>query len=157
MTVKEIEELIEFIVQSGLEEVSIETDQIKISTKRPPSIVQQVAPGVPFESSPGTTSFSPSTPTTEASSHPSSEPVAPNYVTIKSPMVGTFYQAANPESPPFVKEGDPVSQGQTMCVIEAMKLFNEIEAETSGIVAKVLVEDASPVEYDQPLFLVEPT
>lgn len=157
MTVKEIEELIECIVQSGLEEVNIETDQIKISTKSPPSIIQQVAPGVSFASSLGTTSPIPSTPTTEASPHPSSELAAPNHVTIKSPMVGTFYQAANPESPPFVKEGDPVSQGQTMCVIEAMKLFNEIEADTSGIVAKVLVEDASPVEYDQPLFLVEPT
>lgn len=160
MKVKEIEGLIEFIVQSGLEEVNIETDQIKISVKRNPSIVQKVAPGASFASSPNTTVSSPTIPSTEAPSkaslRPSSEPTAPNYVTIKSPMIGTFYRAANPESPPFVKEGDSISQGQTVCVIEAMKLFNEIEAEISGTVVKMLVEDASPVEYDQPLFLVEP-
>lgn len=92
---------------------------------------------------------------------PEAAPAAPaadagNYLTVKSPMVGTFYRSASPDKPPFVKIGDSVDAGQTVCIIEAMKLFNEIESDVKGKIVKVLVEDASPVEYDQPLFLVEP-
>ena len=78
-------------------------------------------------------------------------------MTIKSPMIGTFYRAANPESDPFIKEGDKVSKGQTICIIEAMKLFNEIESEMSGTIVKILIDDASPVEYDQNLFIIDPS
>lgn len=92
---------------------------------------------------------------------PEAAPAAPsnenaNYLTVKSPMVGTFYRSASPDKPPFAKVGDSVEAGQTVCIIEAMKLFNEIESDVKGKIVKVLVEDASPVEYDQPLFLVDP-
>ena len=158
MKVKEIEGLIDFIAQSGLEEVNIETDQIKLSVKRNPPAIQQVTKE-PSASTPVT--MAPATPSQEAlpntPSNPSEEPTDTKYIEIKSPMIGTFYRASNPEAAPFVKQGDQVSQGQAVCVIEAMKLFNEIEAEVSGTIVKVLVKDASPVEYDQPLFLIDPT
>ncbi|MEO0007463.1 MAG: acetyl-CoA carboxylase biotin carboxyl carrier protein [Bacteroidota bacterium] len=95
----------------------------------------------------------------KAEAAPAPAPAAENagYLTIKSPMVGTFYRSSTPDKPPFVKVGDPVSSGQTVCIIEAMKLFNEIESDVKGKIVKVLVEDASPVEYDQPLFLVDPS
>ena len=80
-----------------------------------------------------------------------------NYITVKSPMIGTFYDASNPETEPFVKVGDKISSGKTVCIIEAMKLFNEIESEVSGTIVKVLVDNAQPVEFDQPLFLVDPS
>jgi acetyl-CoA carboxylase biotin carboxyl carrier protein len=98
-------------------------------------------------------------PKAEAAPAPAPAPAAENanYLTIKSPMVGTFYRSSTPDKPPFVKVGDPVSSGQTVCIIEAMKLFNEIESDVKGKIVKVLVEDASPVEYDQPLFLVDPS
>jgi acetyl-CoA carboxylase biotin carboxyl carrier protein len=97
-----------------------------------------------------------SAPVAAAPSAPVAEPKADNLITIKSPMVGTFYRTANPDSPVFVNVGDDVSSGKVVCIIEAMKLFNEIESEVSGKIVKILVDNASPVEYDQPLFLVEP-
>jgi len=96
-------------------------------------------------------------PKAEAAPAPAPAAENANYLTIKSPMVGTFYRSSTPDKPPFVKVGDPVSSGQTVCIIEAMKLFNEIESDVKGKIVKVLVEDASPVEYDQPLFLVDPS
>ena len=153
MKVKEIEGLIEFIAQSGLEEVSIETEQIKLSVKRNMPASQSIVSGLPSN---------PVLPTTAPQVAPlyagdmGSELTRRSYAEIKAPMVGTFYQSPNPDSPPFVQVGDQIQKGQKICVIEAMKLFNEIEADVSGILVKVLVDDASPVEYDQPLFLIDP-
>ena len=162
MSTKEIQQLIDFISNSGLDEVNIETNDLKISVKRygsagpvsPPNVPAQVV-SVPVSSAVQSPLVAPVAP-------PASTPVAApkadtsNYSTIKSPMIGTFYRSANPESPMFVEVGDSVSEGKVVCIIEAMKLFNEIESEVSGRIVKVLVENATPVEYDQPLFLVEP-
>jgi acetyl-CoA carboxylase biotin carboxyl carrier protein len=146
MKVKEIEELIELIAKSGLEEVSIETDQIKLSVKKNVPIIRQTTPALPSSS-------------LQATHHlieaVNSEATSP-YIEFKAPMVGTFYQAPNPDAPPFVQVGDRIQKGQKLCVIEAMKLFNEIEADITGTLVKVLADDAAPVEYDQPLFLIDP-
>ena len=151
MKVKEIEGLIEFIAKSGLEEVSIETDQIKLSIKKNMPPTQQTVPEPPSSAA--------AVADTQAAHRllddVSSEPASP-YIEFKAPMVGTFYQAPNPDTPPFVQVGDRIQQGQKLCVIEAMKLFNEIEADITGTIVKVLVDDAAPVEYDQPLFLIDP-
>lgn len=170
MAPSEIQALLDFIAKSGLDEVKIETEELTLKVKKStsPKIHQNIiqAPGaaMPHDSTglvaatPPT--FNNSSPTrksddTEESSSTSSKKES-RYVPIPSPMIGTFYQAPNPESGPFVKVGDRVTPGKTVCVIEAMKLFNEIESEISGTVVEVLVEDASPVEYDQPLFLIDP-
>ncbi len=151
MKVEEIERLIEFITKSGLEEVSIETEQIKLSIKKRMPVAQQILPEPPNSSAAVTAIQAAPHPLSDVSSTPTS-----SYVEFKAPMVGTFYQASNPGAPPFVQVGDRIQQGQKLCVIEAMKLFNEIEADIAGTIVKVLVDDASPVEYDQPLFLVHP-
>ncbi len=156
MNTKDIQQLIDFISQSGLDEVNIETTDLKISVKRYGSGVPTVPATAPMTApamhNPAPVSAAPAV---------SVPPVAPkadtsNYITIKSPMIGTFYRSANPESPMFVEIGDTVSEGKVVCIIEAMKLFNEIESEVSGRIVRILVENATPVEYDQPLFLVEP-
>ena len=152
MRVKEIEELIEFIAKSGLEEVRIETQQIKLFAKKNGPDLQQVV----SESSRSTTSATAIQDTSISVSDIGSQLVHSPHVEIKAPMVGTLYQAPNPDAPPFVQVGDQIQKGQKLCVIEAMKLFNEIEADIEGTIVKVLVDDASPVEYDQPLFLVNP-
>ncbi len=152
MKTTEIRDLIDFISKSGLNEVNIETSELKLSVKREPD--QKVFKSTPVASpmivAPATQAAAPkATPTAEpASGKKTSE--------IKSPMIGTFYRTANPDSPPFVSVGDKVTKGQTVCIIEAMKLFNEIESEVSGTIVKVMVENATPVEYDQVLFVVEP-
>ncbi len=154
MQLKEIKALINFLANSGLSEVNIETEGIKVAIKKTlPSTISAETPGTDTLSSllPATTLSVPSAPTAD------SQAAEENYVTIKSPMIGTFYRSSSPEAPPFVQKGDTVAQGQTVCMIEAMKLFNEIEADISGTVVKVLVENATPVEYDQPLFLINPT
>ncbi|MDW8295852.1 MAG: acetyl-CoA carboxylase biotin carboxyl carrier protein [Raineya sp.] len=165
MKAREIRELIDFIAQSPLDEVHIETDEFKISVKRHsgiaaktevqvPAATTTIAPVVTPATSPATHKTEPqSTSTTTQETKPAS---SGNYVTIKSPMIGTFYRAPKPDAPNFVNVGDEVKPGQVVCIIEAMKLFNEIESEVAGRIVKVLVENASPVEYDQPLFLVEP-
>ena len=169
MKTKEIRDLIDFISKSGLNEVNIETEELKLSVKRDPEVKTQVVetPVVAQAATPVTPQATSSTPSPTPT--PSAEPAdktAPsaiasseeeNYIQIKSPMIGTFYRSANPDSPPFVSVGDKVEHGQTVCIVEAMKLFNEIESEVSGTVVKVLVENSSPVEYDQPLFLVDPS
>ncbi|WP_342265654.1 acetyl-CoA carboxylase biotin carboxyl carrier protein [Cardinium endosymbiont of Philonthus spinipes] len=144
MKTTEIQELIDFITKSGLEEVNIETEAIKIHVKRSIPIPAHVA------------SLAPNT-----LPLPLPTPVTPpehsaNYVTIKSPMIGTFYRSPSPEEAPFVKEGDLVAKGSKLCIIEAMKLYNEIESEVAGKIVQILVDDVSPVEYDQPLFVVDP-
>jgi len=159
METKEIQKLIDFIAQSGLDEVNIETTDLKIKVKRYGS-----APAASNSSAqsvfPAQT-YAPTVPTTAVTHSAPSEPVisesaSSNLVTIKSPMIGTFYRASNPETPSFVSIGDEIKPGKVVCVIEAMKLFNEIESEISGKIVKILVENATPVEFDQPLFLVEP-
>lgn len=162
MSTQDIQQLIDFISQSGLDEVNIETTDLKISVKRygMAAPAAQLAPapvaGAPAPAASPAPVAAPQ-PTTPATPTPT-QPAAPasNYVTIKSPMIGTFYRSSNPETPSFVEVGDTISEGKVVCIIEAMKLFNEIESEVSGRVVKVLVENATPVEYDQPLFLVEP-
>ncbi|AUD05601.1 acetyl-CoA carboxylase biotin carboxyl carrier protein [Spirosoma pollinicola] len=155
MSTQDIQQLIDFISQSGLDEVNIETTDLKISVKRygtgvptaaPAPVAQVPAPQPQAVAVPAAPVAIPSAPKADTS----------NYITIKSPMIGTFYRSANPDSPLFVEVGDSVSEGKVVCIIEAMKLFNEIESEVSGRIVKVLVENATPVEYDQPLFLVEP-
>lgn len=156
METKEIQKLIDFIAQSGLDEVNIETSELKIKVKRygagpaaapaPPQVAAQAAPALLQASAPVAAPASPAAPADAEA----------NYITIKSPMIGTFYRAASPETPSLVNVGDEVKPGKPVCVIEAMKLFNEIESEVAGRIVKVLVENATPVEFDQPLFLVEP-
>ena len=147
MKTKEITELIDFIAKSGLEEISIETDQVKLSVKKRILFVQQEVPALPSGPIQATNRPLDDGVSIEASSA---------CIEFKAPMVGTFYRAPNPDTPPFVQVGDRIQKGQKLCVIEAMKLFNEIEADTTGILVKVLVEDAAPVEYDQSLFLIAP-
>ena len=150
MTTQDIQQLIDFISQSGLDEVNIETTDLKISVKRYGQAAQAMAaPAAPAPAIP------PAQPQAPAAAAAPKEDTS-KLITIKSPMIGTFYRSTNPESPMFVEVGDTISEGKVVCIIEAMKLFNEIESEVSGRIVKVLVENATPVEYDQPLFLVEP-
>ncbi len=163
MKAKEIQELINFLSESGLEEVNIETDNFKVSIKR--SAEQQViaaAASAPVAAAPAPVAAPAPAPQAAPAPAPAADsgsaPAADaNLVEIKSPMIGTFYRSANPESPAFVEVGSSVKAGDTVCIIEAMKLFNEIESEVSGKIVKVLVDNAQPVEYDQPLFLVDPS
>ena len=163
MDFKQIQELIKMINKSNISELSIEQDKFKITIKQKDNEVQQV---ITVPAAMATAAVQPVAPVAPAaapaavSAAPAAAPAAPakadNLVTIKSPMIGTFYRSAGPDKAPFVNVGDEVSSGKVGCIIEAMKLFNEIESEVSGKIVKVLVDDASPVEYDQPLFLVEP-
>ncbi len=154
MKSKEIRDLIDFIAETGLNEVNIETEEIKLSVKRSADV--QVA-AAPMAAQPAAAPViaAPAPVATTTDSAPATE--NSNYVEVKSPMIGTFYRSTNPETPPFVNVGDSITVGQTVCIVEAMKLFNEIESEVSGTIVKMLVENSSPVEYDQPLFLVDPS
>ena len=157
MKAKEIQELINFLSESGLEEVNIETDDFKVSIKR--SAEQHVIASAPQAApapAPAAAPAPQAAPAPAADGGSDAPASGGNLVEIKSPMIGTFYRSANPESPAFVEVGSSVNAGDTVCIIEAMKLFNEIESEVSGKIVKVLVDNAQPVEYDQPLFLVEP-
>ncbi len=162
MKPKEIQDLLDFIAKSGLAEVSIETEQCKIVVKRD-SIQGHALPQMhiaqPIQSLP--TAHPHSLPT-HLPAKAKEEDVVPitsegTYLTIKSPMIGTFYRSSSPDSDNFANIGDTISKGQTVCIIEAMKLFNEIETDIAGRIVKILVENATPVEYDQPLFLVDPS
>lgn len=160
MKAKEIQELIDFISKSGLEEVNIETEEFKIkvrkSSKAETKYVQ--TPNTPAPTlAPSESQSSPGEKEDKASPSPAKSDDESKYLTVKSPMIGTFYRSSNPESEPFVKVGDKITAGQTVCIVEAMKLFNEIESEISGTIVKILLDNASPVEYDQPLFLVDPS
>ena len=157
MKVKEIQDLIDFLSKTGLNEVNIETDEFKIHIVREPKVKQVVEPAKNSTSNIAVSPSNPAPAKADASSgEQQKDSKATNLVEIRSPMIGTFYRSPNPDSPSFVEVGDKIGPGQTVCIVEAMKLFNEIEAELSGTIVKVLVENASPVEYDQPLFLVEP-
>lgn len=158
MNPREIKNMIDFIAKSGLAEVNIETEEFKISVKRENEAqVVASAPAVAPASAPA----APAPQASQEAAAPAEQAAASEdnskYVEIKSPMIGTFYRAPKPEDPAFVNVGDSISIGDKVCIVEAMKLFNEIEAEVSGKIVKVLVENASPVEYDQPLFLVDPS
>ena len=163
MKLTEIQDLIKFVSKSGVNEVELETKEIKIVIKTG----KQAAP-VMYQAAPAQITTAPAqvmaAPAATAPSAETAAPVATNtasaaeakYVTIKSPMIGTFYRSAGPDKAPFVNVGDDIDTGKPVCIIEAMKLFNEIESEVKGKIVKVLVNDATPVEYDQPLFLVDP-
>ena len=165
MKAKEIRELIDFISNSGLDEVNIETQEFKISVKKNKPAVQAVAdpslvvPAIPqpIEMVANTAPAAPAAPVVSKEPISESSEKKNNYVEIKSPMIGTFYNTPSPDADPFIKVGDSVKVGQTVCIVEAMKLFNEIESEYSGKVVEILVENASPVEFDQPLFLLDPS
>ena len=153
MDIKQIQDLIRFVSKSGVNEVSIEQKDFKITIKTNEAVVHTVAHVAHQLTVPV-----PAAAPIAVAAAPVAEPAAApsNYVTIKSPMIGTFYRSATPEKPLYVNVGDEIKSGTVVCIIEAMKLFNEIESEISGRIVKVLVDNASPVEYDQPLFLVEP-
>ena len=153
MDIKQIQDLIKFVHKSGVNEVSIEENDFKITikTNQAPTVVTASIPAAtPVAAAPAPVAATPVAAAAPAVSE------SDNYLTIKSPMIGTFYRSASPDKPSFVNVGDEIKAGQVVCVVEAMKLFNEIEAEISGRIVKVLVDNASPIEYDQPLFLVEP-
>ncbi len=168
MDIKEIQELIKFVAKSGATEVNLEIDNVKISIKSPAkkgavpetTIIQQI----PVTQNPTTViPASVPTPAPVTNTQKTDTPVKiesgddEKYITIKSPMIGTFYRKPSPDKDTFVNVGDSIKVGDVLCVIEAMKLFNEIESELSGKIVKVLVDDSTPVEYDQPLFLVDPS
>jgi acetyl-CoA carboxylase biotin carboxyl carrier protein len=158
MDIKQIQELVKLINKSNIGELSIEKDDFKITIKQKKEPAQHFASPMIQQVPQTQQAIAPvsnaSSKQDESKSTESSK--AENYLTIKSPMIGTFYRQAGPGKPLFVSVGDEVEVGQVVCIIEAMKLFNEIESEVSGRIVKILVEDASPVEFDQPLFLVEP-
>jgi acetyl-CoA carboxylase biotin carboxyl carrier protein len=160
MDFKQIQELIKMINKSNIGEVTIEEKGFKLTIKQKEEPVQNVIAApvhTPMMTAmPQQTAASPAQATAPADKAKAADAVPDNFITIKSPMIGTFYRSSAPGKPSFVEIGDEVSPGKAVCIIEAMKLFNEIESEVKGRIVKVLVEDASPVEYDQPLFLVEP-
>ncbi len=163
MEAKEIQKLLDFISKSDLNEVKIETEDFKVSVRKniepkttiieKPAVVQQIPATVPVQASVAEPVSQP----TDQGLTPSISAKEENYVPIKSPMIGTFYRSPNPDADVFVKPGDKIEAGQTVCIIEAMKLFNEIESDISGTIVKVMVDDSSPVEFDQPLFLIDPS
>jgi acetyl-CoA carboxylase biotin carboxyl carrier protein len=159
MDIKQIQELVKLINKTNIGEITIEEEGVKITVKQKKDPVQHIVAGggAPVYQQ----QQAPAPPTAPAAATPpatkAAEPKADNLVTIKSPMIGTFYRQAGPGKPIFVNVGDEINTGKVVCIIEAMKLFNEIESEVKGRIVKVLVDDASPVEYDQPLFLVEPS
>lgn len=157
MDIKTIQDLVKIINKTNISEISIEEADFKVTIKQKEDkteyyggSTQPVYMSAPAAPAPAMAAASPT------STAPSPAAPAANTVTIKSPMIGTFYRSSSPDKPAFVGVGDEVAVGQVVCIVEAMKLFNEIESEVKGKIVKVLVEDASPVEYDQPLFLVEP-
>ncbi|MCH2654965.1 MAG: acetyl-CoA carboxylase biotin carboxyl carrier protein [Flavobacteriales bacterium] len=162
MELKEIQNLIKFVAKSGVNEVHVEMGETKVTIKTGGGVVQQVV-----TASTAIESATPAAPVAAPAAAPATEPVPPapaaaktendNHITIKSPIIGTFYRKPSPDKPNFVEAGDQVNEGDVLCVVEAMKLFNEIESEVSGTIVKVLVDDSSPVEFDQPLFIIDPS
>lgn len=175
MTLKEVQELIKLVAKTELSEFKYKNDQVSLHIRgksyqanadtagipaAAPSIINVPAPALG-------TGYAPAPPPAAPVARPSEEKSAPaagggekddaKLIQVKSPMIGTFYRSSSPDKPPYVKVGDRVVKGDTVCIVEAMKLFNEIESEVSGKIVKVLVEDAQPIEYDQPLFLVDPS
>jgi acetyl-CoA carboxylase biotin carboxyl carrier protein len=160
MTINEIQDLIKFIAKAGVTEVEIEKKDFKITIKsqmpkrkgEPESVIQ-----VPVAIAQPAAKVLPEAPVTQEVAPAVIEAESDKYITVKSPMIGTFYRRSAPDKDPFVEVGQSIKNGDVLCVIEAMKLFNEIESEVTGKIVKFLVDDNSPVEYDQPLFLVDPS
>ncbi|MDN3643117.1 acetyl-CoA carboxylase biotin carboxyl carrier protein [Lutimonas halocynthiae] len=162
MDLKEIQNLIKFVAKSGANEVKLEMGDVKITIKtgaerHETNYFQQAAPvSMPVQAQPevqgGTPVAADSAPVEANEADDTSK-----YIEIKSPIIGTLYRKPSPDKPVFVKVGDTIEAGDTVCIIEAMKLFNEVESEVSGKIVKVLIEDSSPVEFDQPLFLIDPS
>ena len=164
MDLKEIQALIKFVAKSGAQEVSLETEDFNINIKtgpdasEQPTIIQAVAPqqmpavaGAPAPAAPAPVEAAPAAPA------PAEADENANYITINSPMIGTFYRTPSPDQDAFVKVGDSIKPGDVLCIVEAMKLFNEIESEISGKIVKIIADDQTPIEYYQPLFLVDPS
>lgn len=167
MDLKEIQNLIKFVAKSGASEVKLETGDVKITIKtgsddKETTIVQQVPMGgqqlqqMPAQQQAPAQQAAPQEAATAAEDKKTADDDS-KYITVKSPIIGTFYRKPSPDKPTFVEVGDSVKEGDVLCIIEAMKLFNEIESEVSGKIVKVLVDDSSPVEFDQPLYLVDPS
>lgn len=165
MNIKEIQDLIKFVAKSGVNEVEIEQKDFKLTIRSEQHtqkeekqiIVQAAAPAAPVVAA-APAAPAPAPQASEAPAAPTESAADDSkYITIKSPMIGTFYRSPGPDKDAFISVGDTIGQGDTVCIIEAMKLFNEIESEISGKVVKVLVDDSTPVEYDQPLILVDPS
>lgn len=161
MDIKEIQNLIKFVAKSGASEVKLEMDDIKITIKtgsedkgENTTYVQQIPMNAPMGQ---TMQPAPAAPAEAATATPVPADENSKYITIKSPIIGTFYRKPSPDKPVFVEVGTTIKEGDVLCVIEAMKLFNEIESEVSGKIVKILVDDSSPVEFDQPLYLVDPS
>ena len=159
MDLKEIQNLIKFVANSGVAEVKLEMDDVKITIRTTlegnvteTTYVQQMPAQAALPQAAAPSQIAPVVVPVEAPAAENS-----NYVTIKSPIIGTFYRKPSPDKPMFVEVGKSIAKGDVLCVIEAMKLFNEIESEISGKIVKILVDDMSPVEFDQPLFLVDPS
>ena len=157
MELNEIQDLIKFVAKSNVSEVELETKGFKLVVKNKMPETQIVSVSAPAAA-----------PVQQIVAAPVAAPAAPvaaapvadanaNYITVKSPMIGTYYSKPSPDKPVFVKEGDVVKVGTVLCVVEAMKLFNEIESEVSGKIVKILLNDKTPIEYDQPMFLIDPT
>ena len=161
MDLKEIQNLIKFVAKSGASEVKLEMDDIKITIRTGSESDTTIVHQVPMQAAPvlqqQASAQQGSAPTQETPAAPVASNEDSKYITIKSPIIGTFYRKPAPDKPVFVEVGTDIKVGDVLCVIEAMKLFNEIESEISGKIVKVLVDDSSPVEFDQPLFLVDPS
>ena len=157
MDLKEIQNLIKFVSNSGVAEVKLEIDDVKITIK---TTHEGTSPEITYlQQAPLAQAAPQAAPTPVAAVPVAAAPAVENsnYITVKSPMIGTFYRKPSPDKPMFVEVGSTISKGDVLCVIEAMKLFNEIESEVSGKIVKILVDDMSPVEFDQPLFIVDPS
>ena len=163
MNIKDIESLIKFVQNSGVAEVSLEQKDIKITIRTThgqmmmASAPNTSAPVQHYVAAPAAAQSAAASSAPPAAEKPKGGADESKYITIKSPMIGTFYRTPSPDKPVFINVGDEIKQGKVLCIIEAMKLFNEIESEVSGKIVKVLVDNATPVEYDQPLFLVDPS
>lgn len=156
MDTKEIQKLIDYISKSDLDEVNIETSELKLHIKRN-NVIMGSAPVAMAAPAPAPVQIAAAPVVSEAAAPAAPVEAPSNLIEVKSPMIGTFYRSAGPDKPNYKEVGDTVSVGDTVCIIEAMKLFNEIESEVSGKIVKILVDDATPVEYNQPLFLVDPS
>ncbi|AEH00811.1 MULTISPECIES: acetyl-CoA carboxylase biotin carboxyl carrier protein [unclassified Lacinutrix] len=160
MDLKDIQNLIKFVAKSGASEVKLETDDVKITIRTGSDSETTIVQQMPMAQMPQM-QMQQAAPAPAAAAAPAT-PAAPEkedskYITVKSPIIGTFYRKPSPDKPLFVEVGQSIAEGDVLCIIEAMKLFNEIESEVSGKIVKILVDDASPVEFDQPLFLVDPS
>jgi len=159
MEIKEVQNLIKFVAKSGVSEVKIENKDFKLTIKNKPEYVTSAPVATQMLAAPQVAATPQvAVPTTEQPAAPAVNNAEDDskYITVKAPIIGTFYRKPGPDKPAFVEVGDTINVGDTVCIIEAMKLFNEIESEVSGKIVKVLVDDATPVEFDQALFLVEP-